>query len=85
MENITNEVMNNEEVFAVAEDLVEMAPVKAGKGLKVAGVTVLVAAVGYGLYRAGKWAVSVIKDKKANGSKIKVVDADFEDVESDDE
>lgn len=85
MENITNEVMNNEEVFAVAEDLVEMAPVKGGKILKGVGITVLVVAAGYVLYRAGEWVVTTIKDTKTNGAKIKVVDTDFADVEADDE
>ena len=64
MENI-NEVMVNEmdEVMFVAESITP----KTGKGLKIVGGTALAVAVGYGIYRGGKWIVGKIKPKKEQG------------------
>lgn len=57
------EIMNNEmdEVIEVAETIVP----KTNNGLKVAGVAAGALAVGYGLYKGGKWVVNKIKAKKA--------------------
>ena len=56
-----NEIINNEEI--IMEEVEETS--KSGNGWLVAAGVAAVAAVGYGIYRAGKAIVGAIKAKKA--------------------
>jgi hypothetical protein len=86
MENI-NEVVNNEEVFEVMDQVIEMEPVKAGKGWKITFTILGIAFVGYALYEGGKWVVKKIrKAKEANGKtkkKNKIINVKFDEVDED--